>query len=88
MDEKVRPELDYHGGNILIEKLVDKILHVRMTGQCSGCPSADLTMESLVDAELTAAFPELEKVVLVTGVSESLINEAKAFLKMRHSEGK
>ena len=84
LDERVRPDLSLHGGNIQIEKLEDGVLHVRMLGQCSGCPSAELTMENLVDTELKEAFPELKQVVLVTGVSDELIAAAKEMLNRRH----
>lgn len=86
LDEKVRPDLAMHGGDIHVEKLEDGILHVRMQGQCSGCPSAELTMENLVNTELKEAFPELEQVVLVSGVSDSLISEAKEMLRRRHRD--
>ena len=46
LDERVRPNLAQHGGDIEIEKLEDGVLHVRMHGQCSGCPSAELTLET------------------------------------------
>ena len=63
LDERVRPSLAQHGGDIQIEKLEDNMLHVRMHGQCSGCPSAELTLEELVSTELKEAVPELKKVV-------------------------
>lgn len=85
LDENVRPELSLHGGNIRIEKIEDFILHVRLTGQCSGCPLAGLTMEKLVDSQLTKSFPGLKKVVLVTGVSDSMIAEAREILKKKHA---
>ena len=85
LNEKVRPDLSRHGGDIRIEKLEDGVLHVRMLGHCSGCPSAELTMENLVNTELKEAFPVLEKVVLVTGVGDELIMQAKEMLHRRHS---
>lgn len=84
LNEKVRPDLSRHGGDIRIEKLEDGVLHVRMLGHCSGCPSAELTMENLVNTELKEAFPVLEKVVLVTGVGDELIMQAKEMLRRRH----
>ena len=84
LNEKVRPDLSLHGGNIQIERLEDGVLHVRMLGQCSGCPSAELTMENLVNTELKEAFPELKQVALVTGVGDDLIRQAKEMLRMRH----
>lgn len=81
--EKVRPDLALHGGNIKIVRLENNVLYVRMTGQCSGCPSAELTMEKLVSTELMEAFPKLRQVALVSGVSDSLISEARDILQRR-----
>ena len=58
LEEKVRPALRAHGGDIAIDRLEGKTLYVKMLGQCAGCPSADLTNETVVEAELTAALPE------------------------------
>ncbi|MCD8299931.1 MAG: NifU family protein [Clostridiales bacterium] len=85
LDEKVRPELAYHNGDIRVEKLEKGVLHVRMTGNCNNCPSAELTLENIVDTALTEAFPELEEIVLVTGVSDGMIENMKQILKMRKS---
>lgn len=84
LDEKVRPDLALHGGNIGVEDLRAGVLYVRLLGACSGCLSADMTMETLVAGELKETFPELKEVSLVTGVSDSLIAEAKDFLNKRH----
>ena len=35
------------------------MLYIKLLGQCAGCPSADLTNETLIEHELTAALPEL-----------------------------
>ncbi len=86
LDEKVRPELAYHDGNIRVEKLENSVLHVRMTGNCCNCPSAELTLENTVDTALKEEFPELEDVVLVTGVSDGMIEDMKQILKMRNSK--
>ena len=83
LDEKVRPDLALHGGNIKIMSLENGVLYLRMIGQCSGCPSANLTMENLVNTELMGAFPDLKQVSLVTGVSDNLIAEAKRMLQER-----
>lgn len=87
LDDKVRPELSYHGGDIRIESLEGDLLKVRLTGNCSGCPSANTTMESIVKEEILKAFPEIKDVVLVTGVSDEMINEARRILGLRHGKG-
>ena len=50
-----------------------------------GCPSADLTNETIVEAELKAALPELvEKVAVVQTVSDELWEQAKKLLRDHH----
>lgn len=85
MDEKVRPLLRGHGGNIRVDRLEGKTLYVRMLGECAGCASADLTNETIVQAELTAALPEIvEKVAVVQDVSDELWEQAKKLLRDHH----
>ncbi|MCD8232626.1 MAG: NifU family protein [Clostridiales bacterium] len=86
LDEKVRPELALHEGNIKVVKLEGDVLHVRMEGHCSNCPSAELTLEQTVNTALQEAFPDLREVVLVTGVSDELIADMREILKRRHEK--
>ncbi|MCI9332821.1 MAG: NifU family protein [Oscillibacter sp.] len=82
LNEKVRPILQSHGGEIAVERLEDGVLYVKLLGQCAGCPSADLTNETLVEAELTAALPEVvRKVAVVQAVSDELWEQAKKLLR-------
>lgn len=85
LDEKVRPALRSHGGEIEVDRLEDGVLYVKLLGQCAGCPSADLTNETLVEAELTAALPELvKKAAVVQTVSDELWEQAKKLLRDHH----
>ena len=69
LDEKVR-------------RLEDGVLYVKLLGRCAGCPSADLTNETLVEAELVRALPELvRKVAVVQTVSDELWEQAKKLLR-------
>ena len=82
LDEKVRPSLRAHGGELEIDHLEDGVLYIKLLGQCAGCPSADLTNETLIEHELTAALPELvQKVVVVQTVSDELWEQAKRLLR-------
>ena len=86
LDEKVRPLLRSHGGEVEIDRYEDRVLYVKMLGQCSGCPSADLTNETIIEAELVAALPELvKKVAIVQTVSDDLWNYAKQILRDHHA---
>ena len=85
LDEKVRPSLRAHGGEIQVDRLEDDVLYVKLLGQCAGCPSADLTNETLVEAELVKALPELvKKVSVIQTVSDELWEQAKRLLRDHH----
>ena len=85
LDERVRPALRAHGGEIETDRLENGVLYVKLLGQCAGCPSADLTNETLVEAELKAALPELvERVAVVQTVSDELWEQAKKLLRDHH----
>ena len=88
LDEKVRPSLRAHGGELEIDHLEDGVLYIKLLGQCAGCPSADLTNETLIEHELTAALPELvQKVVVVQTVSDELWEQAKRLLRFTDKSG-
>lgn len=85
LDEKVRPALAAHGGALEVDHLENKVLYVKMLGQCAGCPSADLTNETLVEAELVAALPDLvARVAVVQTISDELWDQAKRLLRDHH----
>lgn len=85
LDGKVRPALRAHGGEIEIDSLKDGVLYVKLLGRCAGCPSADLTGETLVEAELVKELPELvRKVAVVQTVSDELWEQAKKLLREHH----
>lgn len=85
LDEKVRPALRAHGGELQVDRLEDGVLYVKLLGQCAGCPSADLTNETLIEAELVKALPELvRRVAVVQTVSDELWEQAKRILREHH----
>ena len=82
LEERVRPAMRAHGGEIEIDRLEEGVLYVKLLGQCAGCPSADLTNETIVEAELVQALPELvRKVAVVQTVSDELWEQAKKLLR-------
>ena len=85
LDQQVRPSLRAHGGEIQVDHLEDGVLYVKLLGQCAGCPSADLTNETLVEAELVQALPELvKKVSVIQAGSDELWEQAKRLLRDHH----
>ena len=84
LNQDVRPTLQAHGGEIELVSITEEgVVKVRLLGQCSTCPSAYITTEEVVAEALKTAFSEIVSVVLVTGVSESLMADARALLKLR-----
>ena len=83
LDAYVRPSLASHQGNVVIVDYTNKVLRIRLTGKCSGCPSAQLTTEELISATVKEHIPEIEDVIL-SGVSDELIAQAKAILQNGH----
>jgi Fe-S cluster biogenesis protein NfuA len=83
LNERVRPAMAEHQGNVAVKGLEDGVLKLRFLGQCSGCPGARLTLEGLVTSPITEALPEIRDVVLVTDVSDELWETARAILRRR-----
>jgi len=83
LDESVRPVLREHGGNVGVTSFEDGVLKVRMQGSCNNCPSAVFDVEHLVETEIRAAIPDVNSVVLVTGVSDELLDAARKLMKNR-----
>lgn len=86
LDRKVRPVLHEHDGEIQLLHFKDGVLSVRMTGQCGGCPAAAFENEALIQKEICMAVPEVHRVFLDTGVSDSLIEEAHSLLYHRNQQ--
>ena len=84
LDEKVRPQLALHGGDIQSVSCEEGVYKFKFLGKCSGCPSAYLTTENLICEELMNAIPELVDVVLVQGVSDSLLEQARELMGTHH----
>ena len=66
LNEQVRPMLSTHGGGVeLVEVTDDGIVKVKLTGGCCGCPSAQMTITSVVENALKAKVPQVKKVEAV-----------------------
>lgn len=83
LDQKIRPYLAGHGGNVIIHDFKDHVLRVKLTGKCSGCPAAHTTNEEIISAEIQEAFPSVRDVILVEEVSPELLDFARKILSRR-----
>jgi Fe-S cluster biogenesis protein NfuA len=82
----VRPKLAEHYGNIELVSYFDGIVEVKLLGECSGCMSAKFTVEDLVEPALKNKIPSIKKVILKSGVSEDLLEQARKILNNGNSE--
>lgn len=80
LDRDIRPILAGHHGNVVLQGIEDNKVYIRLTGMCSGCPSATITTEEIVAERLKDVYPEIEDVILDNSVSDDLIAQAKAIL--------
>lgn len=87
LDEAVRPGLRAHGGDVQVVSLDGDVLRVRLLGCCSGCPSAYITTEELIEKAVLDAIPGISRVALISGVSDGLMAQAREIMRAR-SENK
>lgn len=80
IDEKVRPALLDHEGNVKLLSYENGICKVRLLGKCSNCPSAKLTTEELIGKQIMETLPYVRDVVLVDEVSPELLLFARQIL--------
>ncbi len=60
--EQIRPFLQQDGGDIEFISYEENVVKVRLLGQCSGCPGAQMTIKGVVERLLKESYPEIERV--------------------------
>ncbi|AKA70740.1 NifU family protein [Clostridium scatologenes] len=80
IDEKVRPYLNGHNGDIEVLEVKDGVVKVRLLGQCSGCISAKYTVQDIVQNSLKEEIPEINKVELIDSLSKETLDMARKIL--------
>ena len=60
LDAQIRPGLRADGGDVEVVGIdSDRVLQVRLTGACQGCPSATMTLAFGIESTLKAQIPEI-----------------------------
>ena len=83
--EQVDPILAEHYGGAELVAFENSIAKVKLTGACCSCPSAQDTLEDVVKCAVMDNVPGVSDVVLVTGVSEELLDMARKILRKEMS---
>ncbi len=56
--DALRPMLQADGGDLEFVDYFNRVVSVRLTGACEGCPHANLTIQNGVEAKLVELFPD------------------------------
>lgn len=82
LDERVRPLLRAHNGDVELEGIEEgRTVRLRLLGACAACMGAEQTVNDVIAASIREACPAAGEIVVETGVSRELIDEALRFLK-------
>jgi Fe-S cluster biogenesis protein NfuA len=63
--DRIRPLIQSDGGDIELIGVADNTATVRLTGNCVGCPSAQMTLYMGVEMALKDEIPEFEQLLVV-----------------------
>jgi Fe-S cluster biogenesis protein NfuA len=63
--EQVRPALLADGGDVQLIDVKDGVVILKLTGACSGCPMATMTLKGGIERVLKEQVPEVKEVVAV-----------------------
>lgn len=81
LNNKVRPKLFQHGGDVKFCYYKDGIVTLKMLGQCSSCVSAKITATEIIETALKDEIPEIKRVELSSCLSSEILDFAKKILK-------
>jgi len=63
--DRIRPLMQADGGDIELVSVIGNNANVRLTGMCSGCPSAHMTLYMGVEMALREEIQEFEQLQVV-----------------------
>lgn len=80
IDQRIRPHLKSHGGDIELIQLKGSTVEVKLFGACANCPSAGVTLSEIVETTIKRHIPEIQDVISVQETSKDLLDFAKRLL--------
>lgn len=84
IEEKVRPYLNSHNGDVEVIEVKDGVVKVKLLGQCSGCISAKYTVQDLVGGSIKDEIPEIKSVEVIDYIDKDTLNLARRILSKHH----
>jgi Fe-S cluster biogenesis protein NfuA len=61
--ESVRPYMESHGGSAELLGVDDGVVHLRLQGSCSGCPSSSVTLKLAIEKAIFDVAPDVDEVL-------------------------
>ena len=86
VDERIRPSLFSHGGDVRIKEIKGTDVGFVFLGACRTCPSAQITLEDTIDKTLRMEIPEVGRVYLINETSEDLLDLARKLMTRSDEE--
>lgn len=85
IEKDIRPNLHLHGGDVEILGFdeEEKLLRLKLLGQCCVCPSSIDTIENLIKHNLMVKIKDLKEIIVETGLSNEMIEIAKKYLSIK-----
>jgi len=62
---RIRPSLLADGGNVELVDVKGGVVRLKLTGACSGCPMAAMTLQQGIERVLKEEVPEVKEVVAI-----------------------
>jgi Fe-S cluster biogenesis protein NfuA len=61
--EGVRPYMESHGGSAELLGVEEGVVHLRLEGSCSGCPSSSITLKLAIEKAIFDLAPDVHEVM-------------------------
>jgi Fe-S cluster biogenesis protein NfuA/nitrite reductase/ring-hydroxylating ferredoxin subunit len=85
--DEVRPYLESHGGNVEVVGIEEGVVHLRLQGSCSGCPSSAMTLKLAIEDAIHKAAPDVEAIEAEGTVADAPSQTGPQLLQLEVSDG-
>lgn len=86
LDERIRPSLFAHGGDLRIEEIKGRDVGFVFMGACRTCPSAQITLEETIEKALREEISDLGRVYLINDTDKDLLDFARKLINRTEEE--
>ena len=79
--DKVRPDLDSHGGNVELLGIEGGVVRLRLQGSCKTCPSSSMTLKLAIEEAIYREAPDVTAIE-AEGVEEQTPAPSNGFVQI------